>query len=165
VWLAKKETSEGTKERAVSLYPASGLIEDETDPYRESILTLYRSMAVPWFPKPPSISDELGRLVQDQLSKVPRTNTLDDLRTMIKTLSTFTSTCESVLEDISAQEPECDLVTAVKEIGNVLAWAKCSLLCCLNTFQRRADVLLLQFLILLRQLPPNRAFSSARTSM
>ena len=107
----------------------------ETDRYCESnsSLTLYQSMAVPGsvFLKPPSVSDELGRLVQDQLSKVPytttgRRSTLDDLWTMIEMLFTLSSTCTSVLADISAREQESDPFTAVKEIRNVLAWNECS---------------------------------------
>ena len=72
------------------------------------------------------ISNELYRLVQDQLSEAPRTNTLNDLRTTTEALSTLTSACESVLADISARGQETDLHTAVKEVRNVLTWTKCS---------------------------------------
>ena len=82
--------------------------------------------AHPFFLKRPSISDELGRLVEDQLSKAPQTNTLNDLRSMTVTLSNFASICESVLADVGAQGQEYNPFTAVKEIGSVLAWAKCS---------------------------------------
>ncbi|OBT94396.1 hypothetical protein VE01_07775 [Pseudogymnoascus verrucosus] len=71
-----------------------------------------------------SISNELYRLVQDQLSEAPRTNTLNDLKTTIETLSTFTGACESVLTDISSRGQETDLRTAVEGIRNVLTWAK-----------------------------------------
>jgi flagellin-specific chaperone FliS len=52
------------------------------------------------------ISTELYRLVQDQLSEAPRTNTLNDLRTTMETLSNLTSACESLLTDISTQGKE-----------------------------------------------------------
>jgi len=72
------------------------------------------------------ISDELRSLVQDQLSEVPRTNSLDDVKATIQTLSTITSACESILADISERGQRTDLRTAVKEIRNVLTWTKCS---------------------------------------
>jgi hypothetical protein len=72
------------------------------------------------------ISNELYRLVQDQLSEAPRTNTFNDLTTTIETLSTFTSACETVVADIKTRGEEQDLKTAVKGIRNVLTWMKCS---------------------------------------
>ena len=108
------------------------------------------------------ISNELYYLVQDQLSKTPRTNTLDDLRTMAETLSTITSACESVFTDISARGQEIDLRTAVKGTRNVLTWTKCSSTIRL-TLQGRANMLS-QFSILLTQRLPIHSFSSARTS-
>lgn len=96
-------------------------------------LALYQSMAGSRsvFRDPLPISNELCRLVQDQLSEVPRTNTLNDLKTTIETLSTLTRACESVLADISAPGQEADLPTAVKGIKNVLTWTKCSSTTCL----------------------------------
>ncbi|OBT40524.1 hypothetical protein VE00_09006 [Pseudogymnoascus sp. WSF 3629] len=76
------------------------------------------------FSDPLLISNELYRLVQDQLSEAPRTNTLDDLRTTTETLSTLTTACESVLADINARGQETNLHTAVAEIKNVLTWTK-----------------------------------------
>ena len=72
------------------------------------------------------LPNEVCCLVQDQLLEAPRTNTLNDLRTTIDTLSTLTSACESVLADISERRQETDLHTAVEEIRNVLTWTKCS---------------------------------------
>ena len=77
-----------------------------------------------------SLSRDLGRLVQGELSRVDRTisghATLSDLRAMIETLSTLASTCASVLEDISAGEKDIDPSTALKEMENVLQWNECS---------------------------------------
>lgn len=78
------------------------------------------------FYEPLSVSQKLCHLVQGQLTKASRTNTLDDLTTMIETLSTITSTCESVLADISRRGQESDAFTAVEEIENVLTWDNCS---------------------------------------
>jgi len=76
------------------------------------------------FSGPLPISNELYRLVQDQLSEAPRTNSLDDLRTTVETLSTLTNACESVLTDISARGEKTDLRTAVDRVRNVLSWTK-----------------------------------------
>lgn len=78
------------------------------------------------FGDPLPISNELYCLAQDQLSETPRTNTLNDLRTTIETLSTLTSACKSVLADINVRGQETDLRTAVEGIRNVLTWTKCS---------------------------------------
>lgn len=119
--------------KLVSHFALLPSLKGETDRCREFTLTLYRSMSVPWsvFLEPRSISHELGRLVQDQLPKLPcptssRRSTLDDLEIMVETLSTLTSTSTSVLEDISAREQDSDPFTALEEIGNVLTWTKCS---------------------------------------
>jgi len=66
-----------------------------------------------------------------ELSKVQRTivgrrSTLTDLRIMIETLSTVTSTCASILEDIHVRGQEDDPLTAVKEMGNMFKWTECA---------------------------------------
>ena len=71
------------------------------------------------------ISNELYQLVQDRLREVPRTNTLEDLRATMETLSTLSSAGESVLRDISVRDEEVNLKTAVNRVKNVLSWTKC----------------------------------------
>ena len=71
------------------------------------------------------LSNKLNRLIQDQLLEAPRTNTLEDVRTTIETLSTFTSACESVLKYVSIKGEKTDLETAVEMVENVLLWEKC----------------------------------------
>jgi hypothetical protein len=79
-----------------------------------------------------SVSHRLGRLVEAQLSEArQRTSThrpeaLGDLRAMVDALSSLSTICTTVLDDICARGQKRKPSAAVKEIENVFEWTECS---------------------------------------
>jgi hypothetical protein len=75
-----------------------------------------------------SISHEIQDIIREKLSNVAPGNSLEDLKAVIERLSAVTTTFESVLADVIAQDQEPPLKSnaspIVKEMKNVLEWTE-----------------------------------------